>query len=47
LKKVYRALGRNIARGPGYWEMDLGLEKRTPITEHVGVSFRGLRAKFS
>jgi len=39
-KKTWGNLGRFIARGPGYWEMDLGLEKRTPITEHVGLSFR-------
>lgn len=32
--------GRNIARGPGLYEIDLGLEKRTLLTEHTSVSFR-------
>jgi hypothetical protein len=26
--------------GPGYWNLDLGLIKRTPITENVNVEFR-------
>lgn len=33
-------LGRYAARGPGYWEMDTALEKKTPITEKVNVKFR-------
>ena len=33
-------LGRNIARGPGYWEMDSALEKKTPLTEKVSLKFR-------
>jgi hypothetical protein len=32
--------GRNIARGPGYWEMDSALEKKTPLTEKVSLKFR-------
>lgn len=32
--------GRYLGRGPGYWEVDTGLEKRTPITEHASLSFR-------
>jgi hypothetical protein len=32
--------GRFLGRGPGYWEVDTGLEKRTPITERVSLSFR-------
>ena len=33
-------LGRNVARGPGYWEADTALEKRMPIVENVSLSFR-------
>lgn len=33
-------LGRYVARGPGYWEMDTALEKRMPIVEKLALSFR-------
>jgi hypothetical protein len=33
-------LGRNAARGPGYWETDTALEKRILIVENVSLSFR-------
>jgi hypothetical protein len=32
---------RNIARGPGLWQMDLGLAKRIPLTERTQFQFRG------
>jgi hypothetical protein len=31
--------GRNAFRGPGAWNTDLGLAKRFPITERVGLEF--------
>ncbi|HEX3878847.1 MAG TPA: carboxypeptidase regulatory-like domain-containing protein [Bryobacteraceae bacterium] len=33
-------LGRNIAYGPGDWEIDTGLQKRFRLTERVGLNFR-------
>lgn len=33
-------LGRNVARGPGYYEIDTALEKETSITERMAVKFR-------
>ncbi|HEY3128391.1 MAG TPA: TonB-dependent receptor [Acidobacteriota bacterium] len=39
-KGTWGNAGRNIGRGPGYWETDLGIEKRTPVSEHTSVSFR-------
>jgi TonB dependent receptor-like, beta-barrel len=33
-------LGRNTARGPGYYEIDTALEKKTGITERVALDFR-------
>jgi hypothetical protein len=33
-------LGRYIARGPGYWEVDTALEKKTPISEKVNLKLR-------
>jgi len=39
-KNTWGNLGRYIARGPGYWEMDTSLEKRTPISERLAVKFR-------
>jgi hypothetical protein len=33
-------LGRNVGRGPGYYEIDTALEKDTSITERVAVKFR-------
>jgi hypothetical protein len=32
--------GRNIVRFPGLWAADVSIEKRFPVTERVGVSFR-------
>jgi len=31
---------RNVARAPGLWQVDTSLQKRFPITERLGVSFR-------
>jgi hypothetical protein len=31
---------RNFLRGPGAWQMDLGLAKRIPVTEHLQLQFR-------
>ena len=31
---------RNFLRGPGVWQMDLGLSKRIPVTEHLQLQFR-------
>jgi hypothetical protein len=31
---------RNFLRGPGAWQMDLGLSKRIPVTEHLQLQFR-------
>jgi len=39
-KGTWGNAGRFIGRSPGYWEMDTALEKRTPLTERVSVSFR-------
>jgi hypothetical protein len=33
-------LGRNAVRAPGVWQIDPALNKRFPVTEHVGVNFR-------
>jgi hypothetical protein len=33
-------LGRNVARGPGYYEIDTALEKETAITERLALKFR-------
>jgi hypothetical protein len=34
------SLGLTPVSGPGYWNMDLGIIKRTPITETVNLEFR-------
>jgi hypothetical protein len=39
-KGTWGNLGRNTARGPGLWELDTALEKRTKVTENVSLSFR-------
>lgn len=39
-KGTWGNLGRNAARGPGYWETDTALEKSTPIGERVNLTFR-------
>jgi hypothetical protein len=33
-------LGRNVGRGPGYYEIDTALQKETPITERLALKFR-------
>jgi hypothetical protein len=33
-------LGRNVGRGPGYYEIDTALEKRTTINESMALDFR-------
>jgi hypothetical protein len=33
-------LGRNIARGPGYYEIDTALQKKFPIHERINLNFR-------
>jgi hypothetical protein len=33
-------LGRNVGRGPGYYEIDTALEKATSINERLAVKFR-------
>ncbi|TAM81496.1 MAG: hypothetical protein EPN47_12120 [Acidobacteria bacterium] len=33
-------VGRNTARGPGYYEIDTALEKRTAVTERLALDFR-------
>ncbi len=39
-KNTWGNLGRNIARGPGYYELDTALEKRITMTERVNLKFR-------
>ena len=31
---------RNVARAPGLWQFDTSVQKRFPVTERVGVTFR-------
>jgi len=33
-------LGRNVARGPGYYEIDTALQKEMPLTERLNLEFR-------
>ena len=33
-------LGRNVARGPGYYEIDTALQKDIPLTEQLKLEFR-------
>jgi hypothetical protein len=33
-------LGRNVGRGPGYYEIDTALEKKTSLTERLALDFR-------
>ncbi|MCU1324124.1 MAG: TonB-dependent receptor [Acidobacteriaceae bacterium] len=37
---VHGNAGRNIARAPGLWQFDTSLNKRFPITDRFGASFR-------
>jgi hypothetical protein len=39
-KDTWGNLGRNVARGPGYYEIDTALQKTIPITERVALNFR-------
>ena len=39
-KYTWGDLGRNIGRGPGYYEIDTALEKRFPIKERFDLDFR-------
>ena len=37
---TWGSLGRNVARGPGYYEIDTALEKETAVTERLRLKFR-------
>jgi hypothetical protein len=37
---TWGTLGRNIGRGPGYYEIDTALEKETAVTERLAIKFR-------
>jgi hypothetical protein len=39
-KGTWGNLGRNVGRGPGYWEMDTALEKITSIRAKTNLKFR-------
>jgi len=39
-KGTWGNLGRNIARGPGYYEFDTALQKKFALTERFNLSFR-------
>ena len=39
-KGTWGNLGRNVARGPGFWELDGALEKLTPIGQKTNLKFR-------
>jgi len=39
-KGTWGNLGRNVARGPGYWEADVAVEKITPVGGKAKVRFR-------
>jgi outer membrane receptor protein involved in Fe transport len=39
-KFTWGNLGRNIARGPGYYEIDTALQKAIPVTEQLKLEFR-------
>ena len=34
------SLGRNTLRGPGAWQVDLGIHRNFPLTEKATVEFR-------
>lgn len=38
---VWGNFPRNFLRGPGLWQMDLAVAKRTRLTERFGLQFRG------
>jgi hypothetical protein len=37
---TYGNAGRNVFRGPGLWQTDIGLSKRFRVTERIGLDFR-------
>lgn len=37
---TFGSAGRNGFRGPGLWQMDLGIAKRVRLTERIGLDFR-------
>jgi hypothetical protein len=39
-KHTWGSLGRNIGRGPGYYEIDTAIEKKTAINERLALDFR-------
>ena len=39
-KGTWGNLGRNVARGPGFWEIDGALEKVTPVGQKTNLKFR-------
>jgi hypothetical protein len=39
-KGTWGSLGRNVARGPGFWETDSALEKITPIGQKTNLKFQ-------
>jgi outer membrane receptor protein involved in Fe transport len=39
-KDTWGDLGRNIGRGPGYYEIDTALQKDIPLTEQLKLEFR-------
>ena len=39
-KGTWGNLGRNVARGPGFWEVDSALEKTTPVGGKMNVKVR-------
>lgn len=34
-------MGRNLFRGPGFWNMDVGVQKVFPVTDRIRLQFRG------
>jgi hypothetical protein len=37
---TWGTVGRNVGRGPGYYEIDTALEREMPITERLALKFR-------
>lgn len=38
--QVQGTFGRNVLRGPGAWQVDIGLHRRFALTEHAAAQFR-------
>ena len=38
--KTFGNAPRNVGRGPGAWQIDMGIGKHMPVTERVGIEFR-------